>query len=246
MKARLAHLASIAALAAIYFVTAKLGLLVAFPPGNATAVWAPSGISLAAVLQLGYGLWPGVAFGALITILTTEVSLPWALAMAAGNTGEILLAAFLIRRLEVDSSLARVRDVWKFLAIAGFASAVAATFGVGSLLLGNLASGREAGLNWMAWWLGDATSIIIITPLLAARSDGRRFVHSLRPRRAGEVTVFVAVLMLAGAAILGGSLPLRAVHEMPYALLIFPIWAAFRFGQRMVTASIGLLSAVAL
>src|SRR2546429_2985213 len=38
-------------LAAVYFAAAKLSLLLAIPPGYATAVWPPSGIALAATLD---------------------------------------------------------------------------------------------------------------------------------------------------------------------------------------------------
>ena len=36
-------------LAALYFAVAKLSLLLAIPPGYATAVWPPSGLAVAAV-----------------------------------------------------------------------------------------------------------------------------------------------------------------------------------------------------
>src|SRR6266496_6716035 len=42
------------ALLAIYFLSAKLGLSLAFVNASATAVWPPTGIALAAVLVLGY------------------------------------------------------------------------------------------------------------------------------------------------------------------------------------------------
>ncbi|MBI1943925.1 MAG: MASE1 domain-containing protein, partial [Betaproteobacteria bacterium] len=53
-----------AALAAAYFVAAKLSLTLAIPPGYATAVWPPSGLALAALLLGGPKFWPGVLIGA--------------------------------------------------------------------------------------------------------------------------------------------------------------------------------------
>ncbi|MGH8729741.1 MAG: MASE1 domain-containing protein, partial [Burkholderiales bacterium] len=61
-------------LAAVYFATAKLSLLLAIPPGYATAVWPPSGIALAATLLLGYRIWPGIWLGAVLVNLTVKVS----------------------------------------------------------------------------------------------------------------------------------------------------------------------------
>ena len=58
------------ALAAVYLVTARLGLLLALPPEKkATAVWPPSGIALAALLLFGQRFWPGVWLGAFLANL---------------------------------------------------------------------------------------------------------------------------------------------------------------------------------
>src|SRR6185503_6057483 len=56
-------LAQAACLAAAYFAAAKLALLLAIPPGYATALWPGSGIALAALLLAGNRLWPGVWVG---------------------------------------------------------------------------------------------------------------------------------------------------------------------------------------
>ena len=45
--------ALILALAAAYFVSARLGLLLAIPGGHVTPVWPPSGIALAALPEAG-------------------------------------------------------------------------------------------------------------------------------------------------------------------------------------------------
>jgi hypothetical protein len=49
--------------AATYYVTGRLGLLYAIPPGYATAIWLPSGIALGAILIGGYRVWPGILLG---------------------------------------------------------------------------------------------------------------------------------------------------------------------------------------
>ena len=52
--------AKLAAMAAAYYVVGRLGLLLAIPPGYATAVWPASGIALAGALLYGYRIWPGI------------------------------------------------------------------------------------------------------------------------------------------------------------------------------------------
>ena len=68
------ELVEIVALAFAYFVTARLSLLLAIPPGYATAVWPPSGIALAAILLAGPRMWPGVWIGAALTNLLVQGS----------------------------------------------------------------------------------------------------------------------------------------------------------------------------
>ena len=50
--------AQVFALAATYFVVSNLGLLLAIPPGYATAVWPAPGIALECLLIYGVHLWP--------------------------------------------------------------------------------------------------------------------------------------------------------------------------------------------
>jgi len=62
-------------IAALYVITARLGLTLAMPPENkATAVWPPSGIALAALLLAGRRVWPGIWVGAFLANLWDAVS----------------------------------------------------------------------------------------------------------------------------------------------------------------------------
>src|SRR5437016_12154959 len=49
--------------AAIYFVTGKLALFVAIPPGYATAVCPSAGLALGCLLLFGNNAWPGGIIG---------------------------------------------------------------------------------------------------------------------------------------------------------------------------------------
>ena len=56
----------VAALAALYVLTGKLGLLLAVPPGYATLIWPASGIAVGMLLSHGARLWPGVLLGSFV------------------------------------------------------------------------------------------------------------------------------------------------------------------------------------
>ena len=58
------------ALAAAYFLTGRLALLLATPPNYAAAIFPPAGIALAAVLVAGYRICPGIFLGALALSLS--------------------------------------------------------------------------------------------------------------------------------------------------------------------------------
>src|SRR4030095_10760158 len=57
-------LPAIGALALIYFFAGTLALKLAFVNASASPVWPPAGIALAALLVLGYRVWPGILVGA--------------------------------------------------------------------------------------------------------------------------------------------------------------------------------------
>src|SRR5438445_8080289 len=86
----------IAGLAILYFVACKLGLRLAIVHPSATAVWPGTGIALAAILLLGYEVWPGIFLGAFAVNLTTAGSIVSSLGIASGNTLEAMLGAYLV------------------------------------------------------------------------------------------------------------------------------------------------------
>lgn len=78
-----------AAIAVLYYATARFGFLTALPPGNVTVVWPPSAPALAALLTVGYRRVGGVWFGSFLvnlSVLSQEAALPVAAAIATGST----------------------------------------------------------------------------------------------------------------------------------------------------------------
>ena len=70
-------LAIVAVLAVVYFGTAKLGLRFAFVNPSATALWAPTGIALAAFLIFGVRVWPGAFLAGVASLLVTVLRPSW-------------------------------------------------------------------------------------------------------------------------------------------------------------------------
>src|SRR5262249_41535509 len=128
-------------------------------------------------------------------------------------------------------------------------STLSATIGVLSLLAGSVIDGHRARETWFAWWVGDAIGDLTVAALLLTWLGGPR--AKLRWPRVLEAAALVAASILVGAS-LSLSKPGAAgpgASLAPY--LMFPsfpllIWAALRFGLRGTTASMFLVSIVAI
>ena len=86
------------ALAIVYFLAGKFGLHFAFVHASASAVWPPTGIALAAMLLVGRRTWPAILVGAFLVNYTTSGSIVSSLGIAAGNTLEAVVGAWLVVR----------------------------------------------------------------------------------------------------------------------------------------------------
>jgi integral membrane sensor domain MASE1 len=123
MRNKRENLAIVAVLAVVYFGTAKLGLRFAFVNPSATALWAPTGITLAAFLIFGSRVWPGAFLGAFFANLTTAGSVLTSIGIATGNTLEGVVACYLVRRFaRGPEAFEKAHDIFKFAFLAGMVS----------------------------------------------------------------------------------------------------------------------------
>jgi PAS domain S-box-containing protein len=221
-----------------YVATAKFGIDLSVSHGVITPVWAPSGISLAALVLLGRRYWPAVALGAFIANATSGAEPALAAAIAVGNTLEAVAGAFLLGRVGFRVNLERVRDVLMLAAFgAGISTLIAATNGVALLFLTHTAHG-SFGSNWLLWWFGDAVGILMVAPLLlVAFSAGKKW-----PSKAPLLEALAVIALLTA---LSAVVFLAGAWRYPY--LIFPLllWAALRFRQFGAAASSFLVGAIA-
>ncbi len=234
-------------LAACYLFSAKLGLRLALINASATAVWAPTGIALAALLVWGRRVWPGIFIGAFLANLTTAGSLATSLAIAAGNTLEGLAGAGLVERFAGGfRAFEKPSSIFRFTLLAAVLSTmVSATVGTATLALGGLAEGQPLGPVWLTWWLGDASGAILVAPALILWLTAAR--PRWPPNKWVEVAALLATLVVVGQAVFGGWLPVK-MRDIPLTFVCVPslVWTAFRFGPRETAAASLLLSAIAI
>lgn len=264
------RLTAVVFVAVIYYSAAKLGLLLVSLPGNVTPVWPPAGIALAAILRLGYGVWPGIWLGEFLAVSTSidgspAVVFAVASGCAVGDALTPVLGAFLIRRfIGYSNLLNRVSSVFKFVLIGGMLIwLIAASFGTTSMCLGGIAPWSAYKAIWWTWWLGNVGGVLVFTPVLLIWSQpisnfrlpilDWALLKTGKTRKQFKNRKFkIQNLKLLEAVLLGALLmfvsyiTFRRGHPIEYMLIPLLVWAAFRFGQRGATLSILIVSGMAI
>ncbi len=248
-------LLAVLAVAVGYFVTGRLGVLLAIPPGLATPVWLPSGLALAALMLRGRRLWPGIWLGSFLvnlpTLLAPGTSGPFPLALgvgavvASGSTLQALVAAALARRFIGGNTLNRVREVVSLIAIAAASCLVASTLGTTTLALSGLSPWNTYGITWLTWWLGDLSGILLVVPLLLTWR--RDFWDCWGLPRRGEAVLFAGLLVVTCLMVFGNIWSASVAHyPLAYWIIPFLVWAGIRFGRCGVVVTAILISGMAI
>ena len=241
--------------ALLYYGGASLGLRLAFEKTNASPVWPSSGIALAAVLLLGYRVWPGIMLGAFLAnvvgFLANQAAsaltvVAVSLAISVGNTLEALVGAFLLHRLVgTRNPFYRAQDGFWFTAVALLACVVSPSVGTTSVSLAGIGPPAVYGTIWFTWWLGDTIGMLLVTPLLLTWGDAPEMRWSVK--RHVEAGLLLASLLVASWAGFGGRLP-GTEAQYPLAFIPIPwlVWAAFRFGPRGAASAAVVTSVIAI
>jgi len=217
-------------LTAAYVASGRFGLGIHAVGGFATLVWAPSGLSLTALLILGLRFWPAIAAGAFLVNVWTGAPPEVALGIAVGNTLEALVGAWALRKMPgFRPSLDRLSDVLRLVGVAAlFATTISATIGSSTLIAGGLVHPDGFRFTWAAWWLGDAVGVVVVAPLLLT---WQRFPIVRTAADGGRRLAEGSALALLIAAV---SFMVFARGHLALASLLMPllVWAALRFEQR--------------
>ena len=166
----------ILALAALYFVLGIAGLELAIPPGYATAIFPASGIAVAGILYGGNRLLPGVWLGSFGINLWIAfgygdlelTSLLIAVIIGVGSSLQAFIASYLIKNIAQIKwqHLTNNRDIAQFLLLTGpVACLISASWANATLFSFNLISTENIAANWLNWWIGDVTGVLLFAPL---------------------------------------------------------------------------------
>ncbi len=230
-----------------YYLASKLGCVLAFFAPPTTVVWPAVGVGLAGMMLWGYGVAPAIFLGSILANYQLGSYWQTPLLVSLGNFLQSFTGYFLIRSFGFGNECFQTpRGVFRFFAFAGvFSSLLGSSIGSYAFLKGP--SFLKIQTPWMfalAWWLGNISGALIITPLILFWSRANQF-HWKKNQRLEAV--FLAFSFLVSAWIVfWPSSPLAQKHY-PIAFLFIPlmIWVAYRFGPRETVSLFFILSALA-
>ena len=241
--------------AAVYVVTARLGLIFAMADGVVTAVWPPAGVALASLLLFGFRVWPGVWIGSFIANLWGLLNHGpaanlWAdvgpsLISATGSLlGALISAGLLLHFGRERNPLATVNGVFRLVTIGLLGCVISASVGSSVLCLIGHSAWAQFPLIWLTWWAGDAVGVVVFTPVLLAYGRPDRFRMKAQPLEAGAALGTLA--LVAGYVFLSG--PNDFFGGETHAFLCLPpmIWMSLRLGSRGVATGLLVLAGFAI
>lgn len=211
-------------------------------PNVAITWWPPVGILLALLLLSPRASWAWWVLAAGLAELTCNAlwfknPLPLALVYFSGNALEALVAAALILRF--GGTAFRLESPREFGAFVLFGAVLA------PMISASVIAGTDAWIGkhvlstaWLLVWLGDATGMLVSTPLtfVAVRAWQQR-AHVPGPRQF-EAALLAAALLTMAVLFLVGLLP------TVYLMLPLLLWGAARFQLQGAAVGIGFVALV--
>ncbi len=215
---------------AVYVISAKLSLRLAFVNASATAVWPPTGIAMAAFLIFGTRIWPAIFWGAFAANLTTAGTVITSLFIALGNTFEGALGGLLIKRYAGGvHAFERPERVFQTLLAAIIIPVVSATVGVTTLTAAGFSPVASYGAVWVTWWLGNVTGALVVLPAIVLWYTKPKIKEN---GKSLELALFFLGLLGISAIVFSGTLP------YPYLIMAATLWVVFKFGPRETATAV--------
>ena len=155
-------------IAVAYVLMGKAGFYFAYLNPVVTTIFPPAGIALGALLVLGYRVWPIILLGGTLLYSSVLGVVPAAPILAAANTGEGLLLAYLVNRFAGGRhALQTPKHAMRFAALAALtAVTVGATVGTLTLVLFQLTPIPTSDWIWITWSIGSFSGTVMAGPLV--------------------------------------------------------------------------------
>jgi signal transduction histidine kinase len=234
--------------AVIYFLSAYLGILLAFKDTYISPVWPPVGVGFALIILLGVRSWPGITIGSLISYMLvfwlTKInfgtgSILSATMISAGNTLEILVGYYLLQRfVSVSDPFQKTNHTFIFLVISLVMCVIGSTVGTYALYINDFIKHDEILQKWFLWWVPNFASVLLFTPFILSLT--RKFSFKLSRNHVIEILIFMVFLLSFGFLFSLNKLAATVEKSAPFLIIPFLLWLAFRFNLQ--TSMTGILA----
>ncbi len=224
---------AVGAIALIYYLASQFAIATLTLSSEIYPMWPAAGIAQVALLLFGRQLWPGIAIGAFLFIMTAPAAnIGTALISAGARTLQAWTGTYLLQRINFSAGLDRLKDVLGIVGLAALASTlINSTIGSIIVCLSGFSSWSNFGTIWGTWWVGDAMGILLVAPLLLTWHKLPKI--PTHRKQIAERVIWLLLLLAIGWLVFC-SRTRAAYARYPLEYLPFPlvVWAAFRFGQR--------------
>jgi signal transduction histidine kinase len=240
--------------AILYYMAARLGYFLAFEGTNALPAWPPSGIAFALIILLGRKSWPGITIGALIANimaywnvpgLATQTVIGVSSFIAIGSTLEAIVGNYLIKNWIKDAfPFYHTKNAFRFLYITLFIAFIGAVVGSFGLWANDMLNASDFIKNSFSWWVGSVVGILLFTPLIL--SIFRKYEVKYSSDKILEIVIFLIGFLALYYLLNVEDLSLTVQRALPFLILPFLLWLAFRFQLILSMVAVVITSVLAI
>ncbi len=230
----------------LYLACAEVGQQLSISNSPTATFWPPAGLFLAILLISPMHEWPAFILAASPANLSYDLlhgrSIPVSILFCFGNDLAAFTGAWLIQKAVGEKfSLMKPRHLISLsLFTAAISTNISAIFGAAALRIND--PGNDFRLAWQILWSGNFLGVLAFAPVILSLVGIGGALRWHTPRRWIELGWLLLCLGIAVALVF--FLPRHWLLSETYILAPFLIWAALRFGPRIL-ASLHLGIAVA-
>jgi signal transduction histidine kinase len=240
--------------ALLYYFSARLGYFLAFEDTHALPAWPPSGIAFALIILMGRSSWPGITIGALVAnimgywnnpSLPPQTVIAISSFIALGHTLEAVVGNSLVKRwIRDDYPFSNTRNAFRFLFVTLTMSCIGALSGTLSLYLNSVVTTVDFLRTGFSWWVGNAVGILLFTPVIL--SSARKNTLKFTKEKTLEVGMFLVCMACFYFLLQVDYLNATMLRAIPFLILPFLLWLAFRFELIVAISGVLLVSLVSI
>lgn len=240
--------------AVAFYASACLGHFLTFRGTVALPTWPPSGIAFALIILLGRQVWPGITIGSLVASMMSHwndaaVPVQSLIAIssftAVSHTIEALIGSWFVKNwIRDDYPFKTSRAAFQFLFVALLMCVIAAGLGTFVLYICQAVSDENVLVTGVSWLVGNTVGILLFGPFIL--SVARENALTFSAEKALEVSLFLIGLIAIVFLLQVEYFSATVQRALPFLILPFFLWLAFRFELIIATGGVLVVSLLAI